>query len=52
MSGDHPIPKGVWDDITKLLQDRNKKISDTLDDLAKDDTPARDDMLAKMPKLR
>lgn len=35
LSGDRPIPDGVWKDIERLLTDRKSVIDDAMDDLLK-----------------
>lgn len=37
LSGDRPIPRGVWNDISKLLTDRKTVINGALDELLKSD---------------
>ena len=35
LSGDRPIPDGIWKDIARLLTERKSVIDDALDDLLK-----------------
>lgn len=35
LSGDRPIPEGVWKDIARLLTERKSVIDDALNDLLK-----------------
>lgn len=35
LSGDRPIPNGVWSDLLQLLNNKNKTINNALDELTK-----------------